>query len=192
MKFGSALRSLKGKSSADVSPPGTRSRGGEAFPETLSLAGSELVLNGLGIRQATIFNVNVYVAGLYVAARSAEVETLLDLSTPILLELRFVRDVDQDTMNEALADGFARNGGGASGSAELLRTGVEELKSWVPDLKSGMRLRLAWIPGEGVRMDVDDNVMGTIPGEAFASSLYRIWLGAEPPNAGLKQGLLGL
>jgi hypothetical protein len=32
---------------------------------------------------------------------------------------------------------------------------------------------------------------GRIEGEDFARTFYAIWLGDHPPNAGLKQGLLG-
>ena len=37
------------------------------FPEQAQVEGSNLTLNGLGLRQATMFKVNVCVAALYVA-----------------------------------------------------------------------------------------------------------------------------
>src|SRR6185312_13306094 len=40
---------------------------GVSFPDQAQLEGSNLALNGLGMRQATAFKVNVYVAALYVA-----------------------------------------------------------------------------------------------------------------------------
>jgi hypothetical protein len=39
---------------------------GVNFPDQAQVDGSNLVLNGLGLRHATAFKVNVYVAALYV------------------------------------------------------------------------------------------------------------------------------
>jgi len=38
---------------------------GVTLPDTMQLDGSELVLNGMGTRKATMFKVKVYVMGLY-------------------------------------------------------------------------------------------------------------------------------
>ena len=43
---------------------------GVNFPDQAQVDGSTLTLNGLGLRQATMFKVNVYVAALYVAKTS--------------------------------------------------------------------------------------------------------------------------
>jgi len=49
-----------------------------------------LVLNGLGLRQATMMKVNVYVAALYVAQRSADANAILASNTPKDLIFQFV------------------------------------------------------------------------------------------------------
>ncbi len=165
-----------------------RSCAGVDFPNATTVNGQRLSLNGLGIREATIFNVDVYVAGLYVANRSRSADAVLDLSTPIVLDLRFIRDVDQDTMNEALEQGFSRNAGG---NLAALQGRINQLKRWVPNLTNGMNLVFTWIPGQGVQMKVDGRVLGVIPGDDFASVFFRIWLGPRPPNRGLRTGLLG-
>ena len=43
---------------------------GVSLPDSVPVGDRTLVLNGLGVREATIFNVNVYVAGLYVEAKT--------------------------------------------------------------------------------------------------------------------------
>jgi hypothetical protein len=154
----------------------------------VTVAGERLSLNGLGIREATIFSVNVYVAGLYVATRGRTADAVLDLTHPIVLDLRFVRDVDQDTMNEALVQGFTRNAGG---NRAALQARINQLQGWVPNLTEGMNLVFTWLPGQGIQMKVDGRVLGVIPGEDFASVFFRIWVGPQPPNRGLRTGLLG-
>lgn len=165
-----------------------RSCGGVDFPNSVTVAGERLSLNGLGIREATVFNVDVYVAALYVATRARTADALLDLTHPIVLQLRFVRDVDQDTMNEALVQGFTRNAGG---NRAALQARIDQLQRWVPNLTDGMNMVFTWTPGQGLQMKVDGRVLGVIPGEDFASVFFRIWLGPQPPNRGLRTGLLG-
>lgn len=46
-------------------------------------------------------------------------------------------------------------------------------------------------PGAGVEVNVNGTVKGTVEGDDFAKAFLSIWLGAAPPNPGLKTGLLG-
>jgi hypothetical protein len=46
-------------------------------------------------------------------------------------------------------------------------------------------------PGEGIKVVVDGVLKGTVPGEDFSRVFMSIWLGAAPPSAALKAGLLG-
>lgn len=55
---------------------------GVSFPDEAQVAGSALTLNGLGLRQATMLKVNVYVAALYVASVSTDANALLGANTP--------------------------------------------------------------------------------------------------------------
>src|SRR5215471_8790877 len=63
---------------------------GVNFPEQTQDQANPLTLNGLGLRQATMFKVNVYVAALYVAQKSTDANALLASNTPKQLVLHFV------------------------------------------------------------------------------------------------------
>ena len=52
-------------------------------------------------------------------------------------------------------------------------------------------MSLTYLPGTGVQVEFKGDVKGVVPGADFAQALFRIWLGPSPPNAGLKEGLLG-
>src|SRR5699024_10565852 len=69
---------------------------GVTYPDTTTVDGKTLVLNGMGIRTATIFNVNVYMAGAYVTKKSTSSKELLDLSKPIKVVLTFMRNVSKN------------------------------------------------------------------------------------------------
>ena len=149
---------------------------------------SPLTLNGVGVRQATMVKVNVYIAALYVAQKSTEANAILTSNTPKQLVLHFVRDVDGADLKKAWEEGFANN---AKAQMPALKARIEQLKAWMVDMKSGQQLTFTHKPGAGIEVDVNGTVQGTVEGEDFAKALLAIWLGPKPPNAGLKAGLLG-
>ena len=158
------------------------------FPEQAQVQTSSLMLNGLGLRQATMLKVNVYVAALYVANRSTDANAILGSNTPKKLVLHFVRDVDGADLKKAWEEGFANN---AKAQLPALKERIEKLKGWMADMKSGQQLAFTHKPGAGIEVDVNGAVQGTVEGDDFARAFLAIWLGAKPPNPGLKAGLLG-
>lgn len=73
--------------------------------------GETLVLNGLGLRLATAFKVNVYVAGLYVPEATQDAQAILDSAGPRKLVMHFLRKVGAKDLNKAWKKGFADNAG---------------------------------------------------------------------------------
>ena len=161
---------------------------GVSFPEQAQIDGSTLTLNGLGLRQATILKVNVYVAALYVANVSSDAQALLGSNTPKELILHFVHNVSDDELAKAWEEGFEHN---AKAQLPALQERIERLKSWMVDMKSGQRLTFLHKPGAGIQVDVNGTVKGMINGDDFATAFLSIWLGPHPPNPNLKSGLLG-
>ncbi len=159
-----------------------------SFPEQSQIEGSTLALNGLGLRQATMLKVNVYVAALYVTQASTDANAILGSSTPKALTLHFLRDVGAADLGKAWDEGFESN---AKGQLPALKERIAMLKGWMADMKAGQRLTFTHKPGAGIQVDVNGTVKGTIKGDDFARAFLSIWLGAHPPNAGLKAGLLG-
>ena len=161
---------------------------GVNFPEQAQIDGGTLTLNGLGLRQATILKVNVYVAALYVANVSSDPHALLGANTPKALLLHFVHHVSDDDLTKAWEEDFVQN---AKEQLSALQERIERLKGWMADMQSGQRLTFLHTPGAGLQVEVNGTVQGTIPGDDFATAFLSIWLGAHPPNPGLKSGLLG-
>jgi hypothetical protein len=161
---------------------------GVTFPDETQAGGATLVLNGLGLRQATAFKVDVYVAALYVAQSSADANAILASSTRKELILQFVRDVGSADLTRAWQEGFDNN---ANAQLPALEERIEKLKGWMADMKTGQRLIFVVEPGAGIEVNVNGTLKGTIEGDDFAKAFLSIWLGAKPPNPGLKTGLLG-
>ncbi len=157
------------------------------LPEQLTIDGKKLSLNGMGVREATVFNVNVYVAGLYLENRSRDGEKIAASEEIKRMLLVFVRDVSRADMAEAIRGGFKK---AAGADFSKLEARIEKMKTLLPELKEGDRLSFTYRPGKGLEVSSAKRT-GVIEGADFARTLFSIWLGAHPPNAGLKRGLLG-
>jgi hypothetical protein len=158
------------------------------MPDTVRVGGETLVLNGMGLREATFLNVDVYVAGLYLEKPSSDAAAILAADDSKVLVLRFVRDVDRDDIVKAWRDGFRNN---AKTPVAQLQPSIDRLSSWMPAFHSGDTMTFTYVPERGVHVTINGERKGTIEGADFARSLFSVWLGPKPPNAGLKAGLLG-
>lgn len=165
-----------------------REKSGVKMPDTVVVANKQLVLNGMGLREATILKVNVYVAGLYVEHPSSNPAALLTENESKRLVLVFVRDVDRKDITKAWTEGFKNN---ATVPLAQIKPSTDRLNAWMPEFKKGDTLAFTYVPGRGVAVDINGARKGIIEGEDFAHSLYSIWLGPKPPTGALKRGLLG-
>jgi protein TonB len=161
---------------------------GVTMPVSQNAFGEPLVRNGVGVRQATFLNIDVYVAGLYVDHKTGSVQEILKQDRPKLMVLQFVRDVSSQEMIDALNDALRKNVGDEFGPThQHLSRFVEKL----PPLRKGTKLSLAYRPGHGLELTVDGKTLGTETDDHFANLVFRAWLGPQPPDKDLKAGLLG-
>jgi hypothetical protein len=161
---------------------------GVSFPDTAQVEGATLTLNGLGLRQATMFKVNVYVAALYVAKTSTDPNTILGSNAPKELILQFVRDVGAADISKGWEEGFEKN---AKDQLPALKDRIAMLTGWMADVKAGQKMTFIFTPGAGVQVNVNGAMKGAIKGDDFAKAFLSIWLGPDPPNPEIKAGLLG-
>ncbi|MCM2278175.1 MAG: chalcone isomerase family protein [Oligoflexia bacterium] len=160
---------------------------GVEMPETQKSGGKSLVLNGLGAREATLFKVKVYVGALYLEAPSHNAEEILASPGIKRVLLHFVREVDAGKIRDAWKEAFEKNCGADCGSTSHA---LARLNSLMPDLRSGDRLSFTFLPGK-VEVAVRDSAPTAIESEKFGTILLATWLGKNPPNSGLKAGMLG-
>ncbi len=161
---------------------------GVTLPDTVEVGGQVLHLNGMGLREATFLRIDVYVAGLYLPHPTRDPEAILADAGPKRLVMHFVRGVGAKKLVHAWHEGFEK---AAGKDLEEIRAGEKRLCSFMEDVAAGDEIVLTEIPGRGVEVTVRGRVKGVIPGRAFARALWSIWLGPNPPNEDLKEGLLG-
>jgi len=161
---------------------------GVAMPDHVSVDGKPLLLNGLGLREATLLAIDVYVAGLYLERRSKDGKSIAASRELKQLRLTFVREVDPADMRDNMRLGFRR---AAKASHAKLAARFELLESWIPKLSIGDTFSLTYRPATGLELRHGDKLLGTIAGDDFATAIFAIWLGDHPPGEALKAGLLG-
>ena len=161
---------------------------GVTLPDQTTVSGRTLVLNGLGLREATVLMVNVYVAGLYLESKSPDPGVILKADQTKQIVMKFVRSVGKEKLAEAFTEGFDKNAGDKRAS---LASGLATLNAALTDVKKEDIITLTYLPGTGVTVTVKGKDVAVIPGDEFQRVLFSIWLGANPPNVSLREGLLG-
>lgn len=161
---------------------------GVRLPPKAEVFGKQLVLNGTGIRRATVFNVHVYVAGLYLEHRTNSSAVALTAADTKRITLHFVRDVSSEDMAKAIRDGLEENAGPELAHAQKL---MRSFEGFLPELKKGTVLTFAFGPGQGLQVQSNGKLLGTVKDDRFANMIFKIWLGDHPPDKGLKKSLLG-
>ncbi len=164
---------------------------GVNLPDTVTVDGTTLQLNGMGVRIKSVafIKVKVYVAGLYLPAKSKDAGAILAADEPRRLVMHFLyKEVEADKLVEAWREGFANNSGA---SLSALKDRLDTFCALWPAMKSGETAVLTYLPGTGTKVEIKGKEVGVIPGKDFADATFAIWLGPKPPNPELKKGLLG-
>ena len=169
-----------------AAPAEAKELAGASMPDTLSVAGKTLKLNGLGLRKKAVFK--VYVGGLYLEAPSSDAAAVLAADAPKALRMHFLRSIDRAKLVETFQEGFVANAG-TKAAAE--KENVDRLLATVADVKDGSVTTYTYVPGAGTLVNRDGKDVATIPGKAFADVLFSLWLGPKPPSEDLQRGLLG-
>lgn len=159
---------------------------GVKMPDKLNVAGEELVLNGMGLRKVLI--IKVYVAGLYVAAKSKDAGAILAGSTPRAIRMELVRDVDKGRLTNGFKEGLEKN---SADKVAAHQKQMDEFLACFGDQKKGAVIQLADAAEGGLAVSIDGQVKKLIGDRTFANMVFAIWLGANPPSGDLKKGLLG-
>lgn len=178
-----ALSYSGGAASAEVA--------GVQFPESASVRGTPVVLNGAGVRYRTIFQ--VYAAGLYLGKKADNSEAVMATPGPRRLHLQLLRNVDASEMGRLFTRGMEDNvSRGEIGKLipGLVRMG--EIFAEVKKLSPGDTITVDFIPGQGSFVEVNGKLRDRPFLEPeFFNAFLSIWLGNKPADSNLKEALLG-
>ncbi len=162
--------------------------GGATLPDSMSVEGRDLVLNGAGLRKK--FFVKVYAMGLYLPQKTQDAQKIIQADEPMAARMHFIYDgVSAKDLVDAWQEGFENSTGGALGP--ILERVEAFNRYFTAEAKENDVYEFVYIPGQGVRTVFNGQLVGTIEGLDFKQALFGIWLGETPADKSLKKGMLG-
>jgi hypothetical protein len=163
---------------------------GIKFPDTVTVAGQELKLNGAGVRTKLVFK--VYALGFYLQDKKSTVADVLAANGPRRIRIMPMRELTSDDFGMAFMKGLNDNVGPEERTKLLPQTkAFGEMFAQFPGLKKGDELIVDWTPGVGSQAILNGKKVGDVlPDLAFFNAIMRIWIGDKPVDAALKPKLL--
>lgn len=159
---------------------------GVTLPETTTVEGKTLKLNGTGLRKKMVFK--VYVAGLYLETPSRDAAAVISSDQVKRMQLSVLRSLSSKQVSEAIEEGFEKN---SKAHMTALKPRLDKLATLIPNVEKGDQILLTYVPGKGTVVSAKNVEKGVIEGKDFADALFSVWLGPNPVQEDLKQALIG-
>jgi len=157
------------------------------MPDEVTVSGTTLHLNGMGLRKKMMFK--IYVAGLYLEERTHDGAAAVGAAGKKRVVMHFTTNkAKKSKMDAAWVEGFEAN---SPGEYSALADRVKTFKDFFGDMKVGDEIECTMVPGQGTTVKLNGELKGTIERDDFAAALLRVWLGVKPPTDDLKNGMLG-
>ncbi len=170
----------------NLSPVQAASLEGVKMPDQATVNDRTLVLNGLGIRTATILKVKVYVIGLYLESKSSDAKAIMESGQAKRIEMHFVHDVSAKKLRDGWSEAFENNYSNVAG----IKDEISKFNASMRDVKPGDTIVLDFF-ADTVEVFINGTKIDAIKGHAFQQAALSIWLGPKPPSKELKAGILG-
>ncbi|HKF43716.1 MAG TPA: chalcone isomerase family protein [Thermoanaerobaculia bacterium] len=159
---------------------------GVTMPDSVTVAGKTLKLNGMGLRKKLMFK--VYVAGLYVETPTNAAEAIVTSDQVKRMDLHVLRNLKASQVTEAIEEGFEKN---SKSRMAALSDRLKKFSSFFSDVAEGDQISMAYVPGKGTTVSIKGAEKGTVEGKDFSDALFSVWLGPSPVQEDLKKGLVG-
>ncbi len=159
---------------------------GVRMPDTVTVEGKTLRLNGMGLRKKVVFK--VYVAGLYLEKTSSAAAAVISSDEVKQMRLHVLRSLTAKQVTEAIEEGFEKN---SKPQMAVLKDRLQKFSSMFSDVAEGDLILMTYVPGKGLTVSVKGSEKGTVEGKDFADALFAVWLGPNPVQEDLKKALLG-
>jgi len=144
----------------------------------------------LGLRGSERFSwlwYTVYDVALHLPAATPREQALAEV--PRQLSFRYLRAFSAAELAKATTKTVEERIGVAP--RYEIDPGVRSINTLWPSVVKGDELVLGYVPGTGTTVTHNGRILGTVPGAAFSAVLFSIWIGSEPIDDDLRDGLLG-
>lgn len=142
----------------------------------------------LGYGEMRVFGFSIYSAQFWSSRLIAGETPAADV--PFALELTYSRAISRDDLVEASIKEIRRLSSNTQNSELMARWESEMFQAFV-DVRAGDRITGVYMPGEGARFYVGENLRHVVRDVAFAKAFFAIWLDPRTRNPELRAQLLG-
>lgn len=156
--------------------------------DTITLADTELQLNGAGTRSK--FFMDLYVGALYLPQKAQSTADVLS-QEQVAIRLTITSSmISTEKMTDGINSGFDS---ATSGNTAPIQPQIAQfLALFSEEIVEGDQFTFAISKTTGVTSYKNGQLQTTIEGEDFRIALLNIWLGEDPAQASLKEEMLGL
>ncbi len=161
---------------------------GVKFPSVVTFNNEKLIFNGGGAREK--MDINLYVAALYLKSKQSDRSAILKNNNTLLIKMQVVSElVTKEKMATAIEVSFDKSLGGNKNN---YRKEIDLFKfAFKDEIAEGDKFDVAYIHGKGVCLFKNGVQKVTISKEGFKEGVFDIWLGENPIQEDLRDGLLG-
>jgi len=160
---------------------------GVNVPESVEVGGSELLLNGAGVR--TKFFFDIYVGTLYLTKKAGTSEEAIGMKGPKRVSMHMLYgEVSREKLIHGWEEGFRKNQ--SRKVMDTLKERLDQFNAMFSDVKKGDVILLDYLPGEGTSVTIRGERKGVVPGKDFNDALLAVWLGRKPADSDLKEAML--
>jgi len=168
-----------------ASPAVAATHHGVDLADTATVSGKSVSLNGAGLR--SVLFIKVYVIGFWTEKKVTSTDAALGAGA-WKVQLHMLRGLEAEKITDGIQEGFTKN---SASQLSALQARLDTFKTYFPKVAKGDVIELAWQPGKGTVTRVNGAEKGVIEGKDFADALLKVWLGGDPVQQDIKDGMLG-
>jgi hypothetical protein len=169
------------------------SMAGVDVPETISVDGKTLVLNGYGLRTLTFLKVKIYVAALYLPKKSNDAQAILASPGPKVLVLHHIHSGTKEQVQDRYKEGLKVNCGDEAGTGcpADLRADYQKLFASAKPVAEG-DVTMYIVTDKQFRVVFNGTPVISFNNVPLGNMILAGFIGAHPPSPDLRTALLGM
>ncbi len=160
---------------------------GITFPDSYTTGKDKLALNGGGTREK--YWMDMYVGALYLTEKSKDANSIISTNSSMAIRICILSGlITSDKMIDAVEEGFKKSTGGKQAD---YKDKIDKFKkAFSEEIKKGDVFDIVY-SGEKISIYKNNTLKAEIEGLDFKKAVFGIWLGKEPADSDLKEGMLG-
>lgn len=161
---------------------------GVDVPDSITVAETSLALNGAGVRKK--FFMDIYIAGLYLPAKTTDSAAILSDKGPASVWMYILYDkISKEKITDGWTDGMRANL--PENEIQELDPVLESFNKLFMAVHKGDVIQIDYLPGKGTEVRINNEWRGIVGDNRFFRALLNVWLGPKPVTKEIKAAMLG-